>query len=142
MHKKSLRDKKTGAQKRRQSAYAARRPAPRPYVSPTAYVTAKSINELLSNQPGLRRISASIPLQQSWVDWLRGAVAAELAGHIVSAVPKNGELVVFADSAAWGTRLRYALAAMQPDIAERDAALARISVRVQRQSASPPQQRD
>jgi hypothetical protein len=57
-------------------------------------------------------------------------------------VPKNGELVVFADSAAWGTRLRYALAAMQPDIAERDAALARISVRVQRQSASPPQQRD
>jgi hypothetical protein len=90
----------------------------------------------------LRRITASIPVQQSWADWLRGAVADELAEHIVSAVPKNGELVVFADTAAWGTRLRYALAAMQLDIARRDAAISHSSVRVQRQSASNPQQRD
>jgi hypothetical protein len=72
-------------------------------------------------------------VQQSWADWLRGAVGIELAGHIVNALPKNAELVVFADSAVWGTRLRYALAAMQPDIAARDAALVRTTVRVQRQ---------
>lgn len=136
MHKKSLRDKKTGARNRHQTAYAARRPTSRPEVNP------KSINELLSDRPGLRRITASIPVQQSWADWLRGAVADELAEHIVSAVPKNGELVVFADTAAWGTRLRYALAAMQLDIARRDAAISHSSVRVQRQSASPPRQRD
>jgi phage tail protein X len=75
-------------------------------------------------------------VQQSWADWLRGAVASELAGHIVSAVPKSAELVVFADTAAWGARLRYALAAMLPDIAARDAALSRITVRIQTQSAS------
>jgi hypothetical protein len=92
----------------------------------------KSINELLSNQSNLQRITASIPVQQSWAEWLRGAVATELAGHIVSAVPKNDELVVFADTAAWGTRLRYALSAMLSDITGRDAALARITVRVQR----------
>jgi hypothetical protein len=63
-------------------------------------------------------------------------VAAELASHIVNALPKNGQLVVFADSAAWGTRLRYALAAMQPDIAGRDATISRLSVRVQRQSTA------
>ena len=63
-------------------------------------------------------------------------VATELAGHIVNAVPKNGQLVVFADSAAWGTRLRYALAAMQTDIAGRDATILRASVRVQRQSTT------
>jgi predicted nucleic acid-binding Zn ribbon protein len=85
---------------------------------------------------GLRRIAANIPLQQSWADWLRGMVAAELAGHIVNAVPKNGQLVVFADSAAWGTRLRYALAALQANIAGRDATILRASVRVQRQSTT------
>jgi len=81
---------------------------------------------------GLRRIAAIIPVQQSWADWLRGMVAVELAGHIVNAVPNNGQLVVFADSAAWGTRLRYALAGMQADIAGRDASISRASVRVQR----------
>ncbi len=85
------------------------------------------------NRAGLRRIAATIPVQQSWVDWLRGMVAIELAGHIVNAVPNNGQLVVFADSAAWGTRLRYALAGMQADIALRDATISRASVRVQRQ---------
>lgn len=83
---------------------------------------------------GLRRIAASIPLQQSWAEWLRARVAGELAGHIVNAVPNNGQLVVFADSAVWGTRLRYALAAMQADIAGRDATISRASVRVQRHS--------
>jgi phage tail protein X len=81
-------------------------------------------------------------VQQSWADWLRGAVASELAGHIVNAVPKSAELVVFADTAAWGTRLRYALAAMLPDIAARDAALSRITVRIQTQSASGALEQD
>jgi Dna[CI] antecedent, DciA len=126
MHKKSLRDKKTGARNRDQGAYTHRRAMSNSKSKP------KSINELLSNQSNLGRIMASIPAQQSWADWLRGEVTAELAGHIVSAVPKNDELVVFADSAAWGTRLRYALAAMLSDIAGRDAALARVTVRVQR----------
>ena len=75
-------------------------------------------------------------MQQSWADWLRSALGCELAGHIVNAVPKNAELVVFADSAAWGTRLRYALAGMLPDIAARDAALSRITVRIQARCAS------
>jgi hypothetical protein len=90
---------------------------------------------------GLRRIAATIPIQQSWADWLRGMVGLELAGHIVNAVPNNGQLIVFADSAAWGTRLRYALAGMQADIAHRDATISRASVRVQRQStgATAPQ---
>ena len=127
MHKKSLPDKKTGARNRRQSRLTSARPGLRPGENP------KSINELLANRSGLARLAASIPVQQSWADWLRGAVGIELAGHIVNALPKNAELVVFADSAVWGTRLRYALAAMQPDIAARDATLLRTTVRVQRQ---------
>jgi Dna[CI] antecedent, DciA len=132
MPKKSAYDKKTGAQKRRRSAYAGRRPTPHDYVRPKPTVSPKSINDLLSSRPGLRSISASLPVQQSWADWLREGLAGELAAHLVSALPKNDELVVFADSAAWGTRLRYALAALKPDINGRDAALARITVRIQR----------
>ncbi len=93
----------------------------------------KSINELIGNKGSLARLGAAIPVQQSWVEWLRSAVVAELAGHIVSALPKNAELVVFADSPAWGTRLRYALATLQPQIAARDSTILRTTVRVQRQ---------
>jgi predicted nucleic acid-binding Zn ribbon protein len=83
-------------------------------------------------KPGLARLGAAIPVQQSWADWLRAAVAAELAGHIVNAVPKDDKLVVFADSAAWGARLRYALATLQSAIAARDSAISHTTVRIQR----------
>jgi hypothetical protein len=127
MPKKSVPDKKTGARNRRRGGTPIG-------ASPLRQrETLSNINQILSNKPGLARIGATIPVQQSWVDWLRTAVVAELAGHIVSAVPKNAELVVFADSAAWGTRLRYALAALQSEIAARDSAISHTSVRVQRQ---------
>ena len=132
MHNKSPADKKTGARNRRRSGPTAARAAPRQRANP------KSINELLSNRSGLRRITAGLAAQQSWAEWLRGAVKAELAGHVVSAVPKNAELVVFADSAAWGTRLRYALAAMQSRIAARDSAISHTTVRVQLPAAPKP----
>src|ERR1700694_169322 len=130
MHKKSASDKKTGARNRRQTAPRGLAAASQKNRNP------RSINDLLANQAGLRRITAAIPVQQSWAEWLRAAVAAELAGHIVSALPKNAQLVVFADSAAWGTRLRYALAVMLPDIAARDPTLSGISVRIQSRSAA------
>src|ERR1700722_3304068 len=127
MPKKCPADKKTGARNRRQGTDAGRR-------TPLAYnIKPKSVNELLMSGAGLRRIAATIPVQQSWADWLRAMGGPERAGHIVNAVPNNGQLVVFAASAAWGTRLRYALAGMQADIAGRDATISRASVRVQRQ---------
>jgi Dna[CI] antecedent, DciA len=136
MHKKSVPDKKTGARNRRRSAL------PIHQAGLHQSKNTRSINELLLSKSGLRQVTAAIAAQQSWAEWLRGAVAAELAGHIVSAVPKNAELVVFADSAAWGTRLRYALAAMQSDIAARDSAIAHTTVRVQMRAAPTAEERD
>jgi hypothetical protein len=126
MHKKSLPDKKTGARIRRRGAA--------PKASPASYQVGKfrDINQLLSKTASLARLGAAIPVQQSWADWLRKALVAELAGHIVSVVPKDAELVVFADSAAWATRLRYALVTLQSEIATRDSAISHTSVRVQR----------
>jgi hypothetical protein len=136
MHKKSLPDKKTGARNRRQAARPTNRRSLVPGENP------KSINYLLTNRSGLRQLVDSIPAQQSWAEWLRAALAQELAGHLVSAVPKDTELVVFADSPAWGARLRYALAAMQSDIAARDSAISHTTVRVQQPVASGARQRD
>jgi hypothetical protein len=131
MHKKFPADKKTGARIRRQGSDAVRRTTLACNIKP------KSVNDLLIGSLSLRRIAATIPAQQSWTDWLRGVVASELASHIVNVVPNAGQLVVFADSAAWGTRLRYALAGMQADIAGRDASISSASVRVQRQDTTP-----
>jgi Dna[CI] antecedent, DciA len=130
MHKKSLPDKKTGARNRRRTIPTSSAGAP------ARHGNLKSVNDLLSHRSGLRRIVDSIPAQLSWAEWLRAALSAPLADHIVSAVPKSAELVVFADSAVWATRLRYALAALLPEITARDAAISRMTVRVQMKSQS------
>jgi hypothetical protein len=125
MHKKSRPDKKTGARNRDLTITFARQPRARPGRTP------KSINELLSNRRGLQRITQALPQARSWADWLRAALPLELAAHVLSALPKAPQLIVFADTAGWATRLRYALAALQGSIQERDATLTRTSVRVQ-----------
>ena len=116
MHKKPGPDKKTRARNRPARALYGKSPS--------------QIKDLLSRGPQLRELASRLPQQQSWVQWLRELVPAELATHIVNAVPKGAELVVFADSAAWCTRLRYALVAIEAQIAARDTAVQRTRVRV------------
>jgi hypothetical protein len=116
MPKKPAADKKTRA--RIHSAKAGFRKAP------------ASINDLLLRRPLFRELAARIPEQQSWSEWLRSVVAPELAAHIVNVIPKGAELVILADSPAWCARLRYAAAALETQITERDAAMRRTRVRV------------
>ena len=96
-----------------------------------------SVNDLLQRGPALTGLASRIPEQQAWCDWLRSQLPAELAAHVVNVVPKAvdaagraTELIVLADSPAWSARLRYALAALQPSIRSRDAAVQRTRVRV------------
>jgi len=96
-----------------------------------------SINDLWLRKPALRRLAERIPEQQSWTEWLRAALPAELSAHVVHVAPKAlgspigaTELVVSADSAPWCARLRFALAALEADIAARDAAVQRTRVRI------------
>src|SRR5665213_411635 len=122
MHKKHGADKKT--------------PARNPPAKAGFRKTPSSINDLLLRRPVFRELAARIPEQQSWSEWLRAQLPAELAPHVVNVVPKAAgapgtlELLVMADSPAWCARLRYALAGLETQILNRDAAVQRTRVRV------------
>jgi hypothetical protein len=91
----------------------------------------RSMSELLARSHLVGRVTRELSVQQSWTDWLRDSLPAELAPHIVHVVPKGSELVVFADTSPWSARLRYALAAIAEPIRARDPAILRTQVRVQ-----------
>jgi hypothetical protein len=123
MHKKPRHDKKSGARNADASV--------------TRSNKTLQINDLLSKRPALARLTAALPAQRAWVEWLRAELPADLAEHVVNVVPHGAatagdatELVIFADSAAWGTRLRYALAALESRIRARDAGIGRWQVRI------------
>ena len=125
MHKKLRADKKTGARNRHltesdRGAYS--RNTPR---------KPRSINELLTHRDALRHLVDAIPVTESWLAWLRAALPAELAAHLVGVIAKPPALVVLADGAAWAARLRYALAARQAGIRARDGSITRTVVRLQ-----------
>jgi hypothetical protein len=89
-----------------------------------------SINDLLARRPALTALAARVPAQKAWVIWFQSVLPPDLGPHIVNVVPKGPELVVLADSPAWCERLRYALAALEAQIAARDGAIQRTRVRV------------
>jgi hypothetical protein len=91
-----------------------------------------SISDLLARRPALTALAARLPEQKAWMLWFQSALPPELALHIVNVVPKGPELLVLADSPAWCERLRYALAALEAEIAARDGAVHRTRVRVAR----------
>jgi hypothetical protein len=140
MHKKPGAGKKTGA--RIDPAAAPRRlPAgavrTRVRGGGDVHHGPHSVNNLLAGSSKLRQVVHAIPEQQAWGEWLRERLPAELAPHLVNAVPRGAaggprELVLLADSAVWCARLRYALEPLDAEIRARDVTIARISVRVGR----------
>jgi len=68
--------------------------------------------------------------QLDWVAWLRTALPEELRGAIVNVVQRGDELTVLAVSAAWSSRVRYALAALAPQLKSRAPDIVKLKVRV------------
>jgi hypothetical protein len=116
MPKKPTPDKKTRARILHRNAGFRKAPA--------------SINDLLTRRPALTALAARLPAQQAWVRWFQSVLPEELGIHVINVVPKGAELVVLADSPAWCERLRYALAALEAQIAAHDGAVQRTRVRV------------
>ena len=93
--------------------------------------SAHSVKELLTRRaPGLMRITAQSARQNFWSGWLSERLTPEIYAK-VSGVSAHGEtLVIFAETAAWSARLRYALLELEHQIRAADPALTAIKVRV------------
>jgi hypothetical protein len=88
------------------------------------------IGELLSRQALPRAAQAGLDAQQRWLAWLRDIVPAELGERICGAVEHRGSLIIYASSAEWCTRLKYALADALPRCQERTPQIRALQIRV------------
>ena len=98
----------------------------------------RSLGDKIGTQGLLQRLAGAQSAQQAWLGWLREQLPVELKVAIVNAIPKGRELVIMSSSAAWGTRLRYAMVALEPMIMQRDPMIAKVSVRVAPLATRPP----
>jgi hypothetical protein len=90
-----------------------------------------SVKELLSRgAPDLTRVTRQAARAGFWSGWLCRHLPTELAPTVSGVVERETTLVIFAASAAWGARLRYALKELEPQIRADFPALTAISVRV------------
>jgi hypothetical protein len=95
-----------------------------------------SVKDLLTQKSALlTRVTQQATRQNHWEKWLASHLPAELATRVSTVTERADTLVIFASSAAWATRLRYALADLEPQLRAQNVQLTRIEVRV-RPSAS------
>jgi hypothetical protein len=80
--------------------------------------------------PGLKRVSDQTQRQEFWRNWLDAHLAAEISGKITGIVERDGTLVIFAESAAWSARLRFATQEIEDRIRAAKSGITGISVRV------------
>jgi hypothetical protein len=78
----------------------------------------------------MTRITDQAMRQNFWRAWLARHLAAEIIPKISGVAERDGTLVIFAESAAWSARLRFALRDLEREIRLADPAVSAIVVRV------------
>ena len=92
---------------------------------------AHSVKELLARRgPALTRVTAQASRQNFWNCWLSTHLPAEIRRRVSGVTERDGTLVIFAETAAWSARLRYAILELEREIRAADPALTDIEVRV------------
>ena len=99
-------------------------------TSPAPHKT-YSVKELLARSaPALRRVTEQAARQSFWREWLARHLPPALHAHVSGVAERDGTLVIFATSAAWSARLRYALTELDVQIRAVAPELTAIKVRV------------
>jgi hypothetical protein len=80
--------------------------------------------------PTLTRVSDQAARQAWWNQWLGQHLTAELTPHLSGVVERDDILVIFTESAAWSTRLRYVMHELEPGIKQAQPKIQQVSVRV------------
>jgi hypothetical protein len=94
-------------------------------------VRAHSVKELLTRTvPALTQVTEAAERGDFWLKWLTQHLTPELRQHVSGAAERDATLVVFAESAAWSARLRFALAELEPQIRAAGEALDGVRVRI------------
>jgi hypothetical protein len=90
-----------------------------------------SVKGILSKlTPALKRVSEQTQRRDFWRDWLDAHFPAEITGKITGIVERDGVLVLFAESAAWSARLRFAVQEQESAIRCAKSGITEVSVRV------------
>jgi hypothetical protein len=99
-------------------------------TSPSASRT-HSVKDLLQRGPPLlKRVTDHQERAGRWENWLSDHLPAELYGRISGISEEDGNLCIFAVSAAWSARLRYAICELEGQIRKVEPTLRGIEVRV------------
>ena len=90
-----------------------------------------SVKEILSKlTPALKRVSEQTHRRDFWRNWFDEHFPAEITGRITGIVERDGVLVLFAESAAWSARLRFAVEEMKSQILAAKSGVTEVNVRV------------
>ncbi|HEX3837027.1 MAG TPA: DciA family protein [Steroidobacteraceae bacterium] len=85
---------------------------------------------LLRSTPALAGLQREALRQHDWLQWVQRELPHELASHVTGATEQAGELVIFAESAVWGVRLRYAAPQLLGVIGRQQATITGVRIRV------------
>jgi hypothetical protein len=90
-----------------------------------------SVKDLLARRAsGLSRVTTQLARQNFWSCWLGSRLPAEICPHLSGISERDGTLTIFAESAAWSARLRYAVLELEREIRATDPSLLSVEVRV------------
>jgi hypothetical protein len=78
----------------------------------------------------LTRVTDQAERANRWNSWLAGQLPPELRPRVSGVVERCGTLVIFAESAAWSARLRYAVLELEAAIRAADPGIGTVAVRV------------
>jgi predicted nucleic acid-binding Zn ribbon protein len=92
----------------------------------------ESVKTLLSrsSHSALGRVAEHRQSQSDWRKWLGSKLPAELGTRMTGVVERDGNLVIFAESAAWSARLRFAIAELDAEIRSENPAIRGVAVKV------------
>ena len=97
-----------------------------------------SVKELLQRStPVLAGLQREALRQRDWLQWVKRELPEQLALHVTGVAEQSGELVIFAQSAAWGVRLRYAAPQLLQAMSHHGANIIGVKVRVAPRSEAP-----
>jgi len=90
-----------------------------------------SVKELLQRStPVLAGLQREALRQRDWLQWVKRELPEELAVHVTGVTEQSGELVIFAESAAWGVRVRYAAPQLLDVLGSQSANIVGVRIRV------------